>query len=107
MGRLRSSVHDQVRPDLADKRENSRPVPHVKLVMDKPRDQPRQAGLVPAGITLRSEKHRALIVIQTVDREALFVEKEADFRSDQARRAGHENDLFARHQAITTSSEEM
>ena len=100
-------MHDQVRAYLADKRKDSGPVAHVELVVDKARDQSGQARLVPSRIALRSEKHRALIVVETVDRESLFVEKEADFRSDQSRRTGHENDLFARHQPITAASREM
>jgi hypothetical protein len=56
---------------------------------------------------LRSEKRGALIVIQTVDCESLFVKKKANFRADQAGGTGHKNDLFACHQAITTASGEM
>jgi hypothetical protein len=84
MRRLRCGVHDQRRPDLPDEGEDSRPVAHVELMVNEARDQPRQARLVPACIPLRPEKRRALVVVQAVDGESLFMKKEADFRADQS-----------------------
>jgi hypothetical protein len=46
-------------------------------------DRPGQAVLVPARVSLRTEKDGALIVIDAMDREAPGTEKEAHFGANQ------------------------
>ena len=44
--------------------------------------------LVPAGVALRAEEHRALVVVDAVDGEAAPAEVQAHFRADQSIGAG-------------------
>ena len=66
-------------------------VADVELVMDEAWELCCQALLVPARVALRAEEDRALVVVDAVnDVTQLACEITADFRADQAGRAGDE-----------------
>jgi hypothetical protein len=65
--RLSSAVNDDVRLDSANELRDLQPVPNVDLMVIEIGQGLLQAVLNPPGITLRSEKGRPLIVVNSVD----------------------------------------
>ena len=67
------------------------PVANVQFMVDECRQTLLQPLLIPAGVALRPEKHRALIIIHAMYFPAKFARKiHADFGTNQAGRAGDE-----------------
>ncbi len=90
---LGRGVDDDRRLDGLDQRQDAGAVADVELVVDEARQLLREALLVPAGVTLRPEEDRPLVVVHAVDGVAQGGEINADFRADEARGTGDEDGL--------------
>ena len=93
MGRLRSGVHDDRGLQLLHERQDAGAVSHVQFVVNEASNLPLQPALVPASVALRTEEHRALVVVHTVDRVPLASEVRTDLAADQPGRSGHKHGL--------------
>src|ERR1017187_7953534 len=78
-------VDDGIRAESLQQGANTGPVADVQFVVNERRQGLLQPLLVPTGVALRSEKHRALIIVHAVDLPAEFAPKmHADFGANQA-----------------------
>ena len=85
VARLGGGMDDGIGADLLDQLQNAGPVTDVDFVMDEAGQVGLQALLVPTGITLRTEEHGALVVVNAMDLPAEAGEVQADFRAYQSR----------------------
>ncbi len=86
---LLQSVDDQVGPRLVQQRENALPVADIQGPVPITGDFPVQVLQHSAGVTLRPEEHRTVIVVDPVDQESLASEEPANLRADQSAGAGY------------------
>lgn len=70
--------------DLLNQSTQPVPVTNVEFVVLKTSNRFREAILVPAGITLGTEKYRPLVVVHAVNRPTFRREVLTYFRADQA-----------------------
>ena len=67
-----------------EKIEHGTPISNVDIMVGVAGELFIQARTIPKRVTLRPEKDRALVVVETMDAEALVMEKSADLRADQS-----------------------
>jgi hypothetical protein len=90
-GGLGGGVDNDRRPDLTHQGEDALAVADVRLMVLKARQFADEAGLVPAGVALRTKEHGALVVVHAMDGEAVSRKETTDLRADEAGGAGDEN----------------
>lgn len=83
---LGCGVNDGVGTKFIDEIEDAFPVADVELVVMETFEGSFESLLIPSGVTLRSEKYGALVVVDTVDLPSEFGIVDADLRSDKSRR---------------------
>ena len=84
-------VDDGGRPEALEQVEHALAVADVEFVVGERRAEVfREAGLVPAGIALRAEEDRALVVVDAVDVPTELGEVDADFGADESGGTGDE-----------------
>ena len=93
VARLGGGVDDDGRLDLLDEGEDAGAIADIELVVDEALQFLGEAVLVPTRVTLRTEKHGALVVVHAMDGVALSGEIDADLRADEARGTGDEDQL--------------
>jgi len=90
MRRLRSRMDDDVGLDFSYRPENAVTVPDVRLEVSVIGDVGPEPIERPPGVALRPKENGSLVVIYSEDPEAVLSQMKADFRSDQAARAGYQ-----------------
>ena len=93
VGRLRRGVHDDRGLQLLHERQDAGAVSHVQFVVNEASNLPFESALVPARVALRTEEHRPLVVVQSVDLIPLVSEVRTDLAADQAGRSGYKHQL--------------
>ena len=96
MAGLRGSVDHGIGLKSGQEVEHSLAVADIKFMVVEVFNQRSQAFLVPACVTLRPEKHGALVVVETVDFPAEAGKVEANFRADEAGGSGDEEFFHGR-----------
>jgi hypothetical protein len=91
VARLGGRVDDRIWLDLGDEIENTLSVPDINFVVRIAGDQVGNTGLIPLRVALRTEKDRALVVVNTVDGVTLPGKAQCDFRADKAKGTGGED----------------
>jgi len=83
-------VDNGVGPECVDERQDAGAVAHVQLVVREAGQRRLEAALVPPRVAGRAKKNRPLVVVDAVNGVSVRREICADFRADQAGRAGDE-----------------
>lgn len=88
---LGGGVDDGVGLYVLQQLQHALAIPDVQFVVGERGTEPvREAGLAPAGVALRAEEDRALVVIDAMDVSAERGKMDANFGIDEAGRAGDE-----------------
>ncbi len=85
---LGGGVDDDGRLDGLDEGEDAGAIADVEFVVLEALELGGEPALVPAGVALRAEEDRALVVVHAMNRVAERGEINADFRADEARGTG-------------------
>ena len=89
MRRLGGGVDNYARLDRLDERQHASAVANIELMVDETLEVLDEPVLIPAGVTLRTEEDRALVVIDAMNRVALSGEINANFRANKTRGTGY------------------
>ena len=90
MAGLSGCVHNCIRTHVFQKIEHTLTVSDVQFMMLISVNQASKSLLIPAGVTLRSEKDGSLIVVDTMNLPALRSKVETDLGPNESRRTGDE-----------------
>jgi hypothetical protein len=85
---LGCGVNDGIGFHHLEKIEHGTPISNVDIVVRVAGELFIQSRAIPKRVPLRAEKNRTLIVVETMDAEALVMEKPTNLGADQACRTG-------------------
>ena len=80
-------MDNDVGPHAGDESQDAGAITHIHLMMMEVLKARFKPPLIPTCIAGRTEKHRALIIIDAMDFKATAIEINANFRSNQTGRA--------------------
>jgi len=91
--RLGGGVDDDGRLKGLDQTKDTGSISNVQFMVTEAREVANEPLLVPAGVALRAEKRFALIVVDAMDGEPVFMKKLRHFRADETGRACDQTDF--------------
>jgi hypothetical protein len=82
MGGLGCRVDNAVRAHHTEEVKNTDPIADIQFVMNKARNFLKEPDLIPARVSLQSEKHRALVIVHSMNPKTPLSKVKAGLRSD-------------------------